>query len=121
MQPQPDNEHAERARLLAVAEDGHRLALEQLIHEDADDVPIAVAEVLSFPAHVVRAHLGGDRFVDQVHRARHVVRVVEPPDEMAEPFGRVRGEMIHVVDVMVSEDPVEEGLVQDRSLIEHDR
>ena len=46
---------AERPRLRAVAEDRHRPVLENLIHEDADHVAIAVADVLTGTKHVVRA------------------------------------------------------------------
>src|SRR5215471_3118985 len=44
----------ERSLLLAIAEDGHRLLLQQLIHEDADDVAVAVADILPFSVDVVR-------------------------------------------------------------------
>ncbi len=46
---------AERTRLRAVAEDRHRLALQDLVHEDADDVAIPVADVLARAVDVVRA------------------------------------------------------------------
>src|SRR5690242_11001044 len=39
--------------LAAVAEDRHRLALHHLVHEDSDDVPVAIADVLMLPVDVV--------------------------------------------------------------------
>ena len=57
---------AERARLRAVAEDRHRLALQDLIHEDADDVAVAVADVLPLAVDVVRPE---DDVVEPEHRA----------------------------------------------------
>ena len=41
------------ARLLAIAEDAQRLTLHDVIHEDADDIPIPVADVLSLAVNVV--------------------------------------------------------------------
>ena len=46
---------AEGAGLEAVAIDRHGLAFEHLVHEDADHVPVAVAEVLALAVDVVRA------------------------------------------------------------------
>ena len=143
---------AEGSRLRAVAEDGHRLALQDLVHEDADDVAVAIGDVLMRAVDVVRAkddvvqarrglgtrrsssstaclampyessgcarrllghrqlrtravdgdrrgedeglHAGVHRRVEQVDAADHVVRVVEPLDEVAQPFGRVGGQVI---------------------------
>jgi len=45
----------ERARLLAVAENRHRPALHDLVHENADDVAVAVAEFLIFTVNIVRS------------------------------------------------------------------
>ena len=145
---------AERARLRPVAEDRHRLALQNLVHEDADDVAIAIADVLPRTEHVVRAeddvveaeqlaaraqlhlhrvfrdavrilwrrhvlfghgrrrpavnrnrrreherlHAAVDRRVQQVDAADDVVGVVEPLDEVTQPLGSVRREVIDVVE-----------------------
>ncbi len=45
---------AERPRLRAVAEDRHRAALQQLVHEDPDDVAVPVGDVLARAVDVVR-------------------------------------------------------------------
>ena len=57
---------AEGARLRAVAEDRHRLALQDLVHEDADDVAVAVADVLARAVDVVRPE---DHVVEAEHLA----------------------------------------------------
>ena len=57
---------AERARLRAVAEDGHRLPLQDLVHEDADDVAVAIADVLARTVDVVRPE---DHVVEPEHRS----------------------------------------------------
>ena len=46
------------ARLLAIAEDAQRLTLHDVIHEDAYDIPIPVADVLSFAINIVRPKNG---------------------------------------------------------------
>ena len=56
----------ERARLRAVAEDRHRPPLEHLVHEDADHVAIAIADVLARTEDVVRAE-------DDVVEPEHLV------------------------------------------------
>ena len=56
------------ALLQSVAKNGHGLAAQQLVHEDADHIAIAVANVLALAIHVVRTkyhivhaeHLVGD-------------------------------------------------------------
>ena len=60
----------EGALLFAVAEDGHWLAFEKLVHEDADDVAIAVGDVLALAVDVVRAE-------DRVSKVEHVVGALE--------------------------------------------
>ncbi len=60
----------ESALLLAVAENGHRLAFKKLIHEDADDVAIAVGDVLPLAVDVVGAE-------DRISKAEHVVGTLE--------------------------------------------
>ena len=57
----------ERALLRAVAEDRHRLSLHHLVHEDADDVPVTVADVLVLAVDVVRTE-------DRVLEPEHLVR-----------------------------------------------
>ena len=65
-------------------------------------------------------HLGGDRLVDQVHRADDVVGVVEAADEVAQAFGGVGGEVVDVLDAVLCEDPLEQRLVEDRSGVKRD-
>jgi hypothetical protein len=40
---------AEGALLFSIAENGHRFSLKDLIHENADHIPVAVADILIFP------------------------------------------------------------------------
>jgi hypothetical protein len=49
----------ERPRLIAVAEDRKSPALQDAIHENADDIPIRVADVLALPVDVVRTEDDG--------------------------------------------------------------
>ena len=50
-----------------------------------------------------------------------VVRVVEAANEVAEPLGGVRREMIDVVEAMLIEELVDEGYVEDRAFDEYAR
>ena len=164
----------ERPGLAAVPEDRHRLAAHDLVHEDADDVPIAVADVLALAVDVVRseddvrqAELGvagpqvlldgelgdavrvlgrrhqrfvhrhliravdGDRGredealdvvvdagVDQVDAADQVVLVVEAPDEVAESFGGIGGQVVDAADAVLAKEPLDQRRVEDAALDE---
>ena len=57
---------AERSFLLAVAEDGHRFGLQNLIHEDPDDVAVAIADVLELAIHVMGSE---DHVIETEHLA----------------------------------------------------
>ena len=57
----------ESALLQAVTEYRHGLALHDLVHEDADHVAVAVADVLPLAIHVVRAE-------DHVLQPEHPMR-----------------------------------------------
>ena len=54
-----------------------------------------------------------DRLVDQVDAADHVVRVVEPPDEVREPLPSVRGQVIDVAELVLVEEACEGRVVGD--------
>src|SRR6266513_779217 len=164
----------EGAALLAIPEDGQRLALHQPVHEDPDHVAVLVAQVLAFAIDVVRpkddivqaeefmarlqleldrrfrdavgilgkrgdvlthgqlvgavdgdrrgegkaADLVVDAGVDQVDAAEQVVGVVEALDEVAEALRRVGGQVIDVVEAVAIEQPVEQLVVDDRTLDE---
>jgi len=71
---------AERARLRPVAEDGHRLLLQDLIHEDADHVAIAVADILARAEDVVRPEDDVVEAEQPVGRSQlHLYRVLRNP------------------------------------------
>src|SRR5579862_4500181 len=55
----------ERSCLLAVSEHAHRLALENLVHENPDHVAIRVRDILALSIHVVRSK-------DDVVKTKHV-------------------------------------------------
>jgi len=57
----------ESALLLAITEDGHCLAFHKLIHEDADDVAVAVTNVLALAVNVVWAE-------NNILQAEHFMR-----------------------------------------------
>ena len=59
-----------------------------------------------------------DRFVDQVHAADHIVRVVEPADEMGQSLRGVRGEMVHVLESMLCEERREQIVICDAAVHE---
>jgi hypothetical protein len=44
----------ERASLTAIAKDGERLSLRQLVHENPNDVAVRISKVLPFPVNIVR-------------------------------------------------------------------
>jgi hypothetical protein len=56
------------------------------------------------------------RGVDQVDRPNHVVVVIEPLDEVAQSFRRIRGEVIHVVELVAREQLIDQRVVKNRPL-----
>ena len=59
-----------------------------------------------------------DAGVDQVDAPDQVVGVVEALDEVAQPLGRIRGQVVDVVETEVIEQPVHQLVVDDRALDE---
>lgn len=68
---------------MAVAKNRHGPALHDLIHENADDVPVAVAEVLVFTINIVRPE-------DDVIQPKHFMRLAQVE------FHRIFGDPIRV-------------------------
>jgi hypothetical protein len=58
------------------------------------------------------------RRVDEVDAADDVVRVVEALDEVAEPLGRVRGQVVDALEPVLAEQPLDEPDVRDGALDE---
>ena len=50
----------------------------------------------------------GCTFVDQIHAADEIVRVVKDFDEMAETFGGIGGQVKHVVELLFGEQALDQ-------------
>ena len=148
--------------------------MHELVHEDADDVAVAIADVLVLTIHIVRTeddvvqtehvarsgeiHFHGElghtvrilrhrthvlahgrlqrtvdrnaagehkalhtvlhAGVDEVDAAYEVVLVVEAADEMAEAFSSIRSQVIHVGELVLGEELLDEFVVVDGALHE---
>ncbi len=61
-------------------------------------------------------HLVADRGVDQVDAPDEVVLVVEAPDKMAEALGGIGGQVVHVGEAVLREEPFHKGIVGDGAM-----
>jgi hypothetical protein len=63
-------------------------------------------------------HSGVDSGVQQIDASDDVVRVVESLDEMTEAFGRVRSEVIDMLETAVREHAIDETIISDAAMDE---
>jgi hypothetical protein len=59
---------------------------------------------------------GVDGFIDEVDAADHIIHVVVALDEVAQPFGRVGCQMVHIVELLFLEQCCQRCMVEDGSL-----